>query len=807
MASAMHLVVFLLSCTAGYGTSQQECQVAQKITKYGEVYIVGIFSMWSQYNQSVYDVEAMIHHLAITRSGGNQIGYVSYDICNNTNLLVEILLSLALGKEYRSETNPDPLRPPIMGQIECQCKKSNVLVVLGYMPEFLIRLTANILLPTRIPFCSNNQFSIFPDVANSHPHYVPVFEDGEPYNHLLRLITKFQWKNIGLITIGKDKVKFSQVLNETWNVLTNEKTDICVSANTNVNDIEVLSSNKNISVVIIWGTDRDLQKFLYSLKNITGITWIAIISRSFLFRLSYIPKNTVDGLFALMDKYGSDSVDYLSYTLSKITKLTADRWIQKFFNISNATDDTSLKDFLNHQQVRLYSYLYRILLVFSSRDKAESSAENTWSKSVEWIRNAVLFFNFDFTGLTLSGFTEVSRITFPSNEIPNNLYWSQNATNPTVSQCFQKPCQPGWESKFKSLLSNETKWGRAYGWTCRRCKTGFFKSVYGTQPCEPCSGLTIPVYDATSCYDPYKETFVDYKNPTAIFALALAGCGMCIALFIFMVFFKYRKTPCVKSTDSRRTFVQLINTIFFYPIFIMLVMTKPTIVTCTAIPFYVGLAFTLVCSITLAKTQRLLFAFQAKLKLSHTQVVLTRAAEVVIVAISVLAQCSLFAITLVSKPVKVLSTLDKESMERHMFCNTDSHLHIQIAFLLVLTIMCNIQAFRARTLPQNFNEAKDIVYAALITNLCLISIFPLYYSQVVQSKKTLVNIFVLLLTNIFYMPFLYSNKVYIILFQPSRNTTQAFRESMLQEMKKKVAKATTKRERKSLEKKKSGQSA
>lgn len=785
---------------------KKTCKIGAIDEKKGEVYVVAIFSSWLSANKFPLKKEPYLHSLAVRLNVQRRnIGFITYNICENEEALLDILLTITLDKKFSMSSKNTGGRFPSRKIPEHEKhKKSNILIVLGYLPETMIKLAADIFLPTQIPFSSTEQYSIFPDVKHSHPRFLTVFGDGEPYNHILRLIDHFKWKNIGLVNLNARNEKFVFSLNKTFNELATKVDNYCVSSiQLDINDdfshiTQTLNSDTSINVVVVWGDDEALQQFLNIVKIVENKTWIVLGKPYFVHdKLKFINTKIIDGLFILVDNYETLAPEPLTKLVSKLTWSEKEGWLKSHFD-DRLKKETEFGLFTVVEK-SLFTHLYRIIKAFTV-NYWRGNIENVHLKGFEKVRNSVIFYNVNYTGLNRWGKTKVDKKQFLSTEIPDNLYWPQNSNSPTISKCYHKSCPPGFESKFNYLLQNETLWGIAYGWSCRKCKDGHFKATDSIKACTQCKGVTLSFADGTGCYDPYINKFFEFKNMSSVLSLILASIGASITIFIASVFFKYRKTPCVKSTDTFRTLFQLFISILFYPIFFFLAIAKPSAITCTSIPFYVGASFTVTYSITLAKTQKLLFAFQAKVKLSSTQVLMSKATEMAIVGVAVLIQISLFTVTIVQRPIHVTQSLNEKKLERDIFCNSYYHLHVQVGFLLILSIICNVQAFRARTLPQNFNEAKYIVYATLVTNLCFVVMFILYYGQHDQTSKTYVNIIALLLVNLLFIPFLYGYKVYIILAKPEQNTVEAFHKEMMANMRENVNKSTEKQERKKKQK-------
>ena len=112
--------------------------------------------------------------------------------------------------------------------------------------------------------------------------------------------------------------------------------------------------------------------------------------------------------------------------------------------------------------------------------------------------------------------------------------------------------------------------------------------------------------------------------------------------------------------------------------------------------------------------------------------------------------------------------------------NTIVGLTLEIAmlsYLIFLSLLCASYAFKARTLPENFNEARYIGFAMYILLLSWITFYPVqtslegWYVAVVSCTTALVSSYGLLAC-------MFAPKVYVILRRPEQNTAQFMRNEL-----------------------------
>ena len=100
-----------------------------------------------------------------------------------------------------------------------------------------------------------------------------------------------------------------------------------------------------------------------------------------------------------------------------------------------------------------------------------------------------------------------------------------------------------------------------------------------------------------------------------------------------------------------------------------------------------------------------------------------------------------------------------------------------LTYLLFICLVCAFYAFKARTLPENFNEARCIGFAMYILLLSWIAFFPVqtslggWYVAVVSCSTALVNSYALLAC-------IFAPKLFIILRHPEQNTPEFLRHEL-----------------------------
>ena len=94
--------------------------------------------------------------------------------------------------------------------------------------------------------------------------------------------------------------------------------------------------------------------------------------------------------------------------------------------------------------------------------------------------------------------------------------------------------------------------------------------------------------------------------------------------------------------------------------------------------------------------------------------------------------------------------------------------------------MCMIQAFKARNLPENFNETKLIFITMFLCDVAVCVWLSIRFTSSKSSTRVLADVLLLLSMNFILLITMYGHKCWIIIFHPELNTTSAFKENIKQ---------------------------
>lgn len=357
----------------------------------------------------------------------------------------------------------------------------------------------------------------------------------------------------------------------------------------------------------------------------------------------------------------------------------------------------------------------------------------------------------------------------------SEIIWNGWTAEKPKSICVD-PCEPGYYPVKGSIVCC---------WKCVECEKGFVKSTVGQDACSKCQEGFVSNAQRTNCVK-LKSDYLAWGNAEGASTTVLAVIGLIISNGVLAVFYKYRDTAVVKASNRELSFVHLgcIVAIFVLP-FVMI--GKPTVAGCTVLPLFFGIPFTLCTAIMLLKTDRLLRIFQARSRLTAGgSYLISNKMQAIVAAVMTLVPVTLTTVWFIVHPPEVVFKVDPSREDWQIISCGASNEFLNIVILgyvLVIALLCTYFAFKARKLPENFNEAKFICFAMFAFCVFWLSFFPAFYDSA-GSTRNFVFCVAVLGSGYAVLCIMYAPKLRVILFHPESNTTEAFRATTMVAMKK-----------------------
>ena len=129
---------------------------------------------------------------------------------------------------------------------------------------------------------------------------------------------------------------------------------------------------------------------------------------------------------------------------------------------------------------------------------------------------------------------------------------------------------------------------------------------------------------------------------------------------------------------------------------------------------------------------------------------------------------------------KIISHTNDSHIKVEYYCmgNYDTILFILLGYNSIIALICGVYAFKARKLPETYNEAKYTSFAMFIFLLCWLMFIPIYFSTTSKLGRVILWCYISQVVNIIIFMLMYLPKLCTIIFKPKENTPDKFREKM-----------------------------
>ena len=341
--------------------------------------------------------------------------------------------------------------------------------------------------------------------------------------------------------------------------------------------------------------------------------------------------------------------------------------------------------------------------------------------------------------------------------------------------------------------------------SCGGCGPGFFvREIPGSccSICEPCLGKRYssghlakqcddcfesksmwgnsPLTGSNSCVA-IPEVTAMYSDPWAIPSLILGCVGLVCVIATAIIFGVFWKTPIVMSSGREQMILLLvgISCSFLLPFFYV---APPSIPICLVNRLGLWFCYSLMFGALAVKVQRVARIFYGiKRNLNYKPRFVSPFFQVLFTLIVVAAQMVLIVISLAVIHPKVTRLYPKELEDRLreptavVTCEPENIGVIVLSLLYetaIITVATVLGAFSFK-FPENFNEAKYISFCSFALLVVWLGLIPTYFTT--QSRPEVQNAAIslfIILSAFAVLFFIFGPKLFIMIFQPDRNSAQ-----------------------------------
>ena len=189
-----------------------------------------------------------------------------------------------------------------------------------------------------------------------------------------------------------------------------------------------------------------------------------------------------------------------------------------------------------------------------------------------------------------------------------------------------------------------------------------------------------------------------------------------------------------------------------------------------------GYLLKIIMSIYIIKTNQLLAVFQASTKMKKNVCLTFKQAVFPATYITVNMFITVIFLTTYKK-IEYDLFEQTDSLITYNYCDMETYFYIDIAFVIIVSVVCSVQALMTGKLPANYNEAYYIFFGMFATTKLLMLSIPLDASFNTDGQKMFVNSLVMYSANMALLSIAYGYKIHIMLFQKHRNTKEPFQKN------------------------------
>uniref|UniRef100_A0A8C9BUR9 Extracellular calcium-sensing receptor n=1 Tax=Phocoena sinus TaxID=42100 RepID=A0A8C9BUR9_PHOSS len=722
------------------------------------------------------------------------LGYRIFDTCNTVSKALEATLSFVAQNKIDS-LNLDEF---------CNCSEHipSTIAVVGATGSGISTAVANLLGLFYIPQVSyasssrllsnKNQFKSFLRTIPNDEHQATAMAD---------IIEYFRWNWVGTIAADDDygRPGIEKFREEA------EERDICIdfselisqySDEEEIQQVVEVIQNSTAKVIVVFSSGPDLEPLIKEIvrRNITGRIWLASeawASSSLIAMPEYF--HVVGGTIGFALKAGQipGFREFLQkvHPRKSVHNGFAKEFWEETFNChlqEGAKGPLPMDTFLRgHEEgggrISNSSTAFRPLC---TGDENISSVETPYM---------------DYTHLRISYnvYLAVYSIAHALQDIYTCIPGRGLFTN---GSCADIKKVEAWQVPFSNCSRDclaGTRKGIIEGeptccFECVECPDGEYSDETDASACDKCPDDFWSNENHTSCIAKEIE-FLSWTEPFGIALTLFAVLGIFLTAFVLGVFIKFRNTPIVKATNRELSYLLLFSLLCCFSSSLFFI-GEPQDWTCRLRQPAFGISFVLCISCILVKTNRVLLVFEAKIPTSFHRKWWGLNLQFLLVFLCTFMQIVICAIWLNTAPPSSYRNHELEDEIIFITCHEGSlmALGFLIGYTCLLAAICFFFAFKSRKLPENFNEAKFITFSMLIFFIVWISFIPAYASTYGKFVSA-VEVIAILAASFGLLACIFFNKVYIILFKPSRNTIEEVRCSTAAHAFKVAARATLRR--------------
>ena len=356
----------------------------------------------------------------------------------------------------------------------------------------------------------------------------------------------------------------------------------------------------------------------------------------------------------------------------------------------------------------------------------------------------------------------------------SSLQWSSFLNNLSVPVSFCAPeCLPGTMKAPTTPCC----------WDCVKCSQGTISNEIGSNGCTECQPETRPNEERTKC-EHLPVINITLTTAIGIGITAMTFVGFVLTLLVCAFLVKFYDTPIVKASSREVSLLLLLGVAALFAMAV-LELVEPSDLFCSLASVWRYFALTLCITVLFVKTMRITSVFQVdRVAQLFTPCFKTVTRQTISISVMNSVTLVLTVLWMFIDPPRREKIIRSEEyiflVCKPFHADTGLPLFIIVCgYTLTVALLGTFYAFKARSIPENFNETRYIGFSMYILLLSSLAYYPVVFSFE-SWYVTLVSCSTTLVTSFGLLSCMFGPKIYILIFHPQRNTLESVRSQVSQ---------------------------